>query len=84
MVGYSSICDQGKRGGGGEYLEKFILNLIANDAEAELGLRGRQPPESQVAAETAAIIEGLGRTLEAMPAGITRSMVAEAMRQAAV
>ncbi|WP_264051660.1 hypothetical protein [Methylobacterium flocculans] len=53
--------------------------LALDDAEAELSLRGRKPPEGQAAPELAAIIEGLGRSLEAMPGGKVRSMVAEAM-----
>ena len=52
---------------------------VLDDLEAEMGLRDREPPQDQVGPELAAIIEGAGRELEAMPAEIVRSVLAEAM-----
>ena len=56
--------------------------LALDDAEAELSLRDREPPQDQVGPELAAIIEGAGRELEAMPAEIVRRVLVDAMTAA--
>ena len=58
--------------------------LALDDAEAELSLRGRKPPESQVAPELAAIIDAMGQSLQAMPTKIVRGAIAQAMTEGSV
>ena len=53
--------------------------LVLDDIEAEMGLRDREPPQDRVGPELAAIIEGAGRELEAMPAEVVHRFLSEAM-----
>jgi hypothetical protein len=53
--------------------------LVLDDAEAEMSLRDREPPQDQVGPELAAVIEGAGRELEAMPVETVRRVLAGAM-----
>lgn len=57
--------------------------LALDDAEAELSLRGREPPQDQVAPELAAIIKSTRRELETMPAEAVRRVIAKSMADAA-
>lgn len=56
--------------------------LALDDAEAEMALRDREPPQDRVASEIAALIDAMGRSLQAKPADIVRGAIAQAMSAA--
>ena len=58
--------------------------VALDDAEAELSLRGREPPQDQVGSKLAAIIEGAGRELEAIPADVLHRVMTDTLSKAAL